>query len=92
MSVILITHDLGIVAQNADKIAVMYAGRVVEYAPVDELFNDPKHPYTKALLNVILDINTDKVETIEGQPPSVTDNIKGCPFHPRCKYLSLIHI
>lgn len=86
MSVILITHDLGIVAQNADKIAVMYAGRVVEYAPVDELFNDPKHPYTKALLNVILDINTDKVETIEGQPPSVTDNIKGCPFHPRCKY------
>lgn len=59
MSVILITHDLGIVAQNADKIAVMYAGRVVEYAPVDELFNDPKHPYTKALLNVILDINTD---------------------------------
>lgn len=86
MSVILITHDLGIVAQNADKIAVMYAGRVVEYAPVDELFNDPKHPYTKALLNVILDINTDKVETIEGQPPSVTDDIKGCPFHPRCKY------
>lgn len=86
MSVILITHDLGIVAQNADKIAVMYAGRVVEYAPVDELFNNPKHPYTKALLNVILDINTDKVETIEGQPPSVTDDIKGCPFHPRCKY------
>ena len=84
LSVILITHDLGIVAQNADKVAVMYAGRIVEYAPVKELFKNPKHPYTKALLNVILDINTEKVETIEGQPPSIENNISGCPFHPRC--------
>ena len=84
LSVILITHDLGIVAQNADKVAVMYAGRIVEYAPVKELFKKPKHPYTKALLNVILDINTEKVETIEGQPPSIENNISGCPFHPRC--------
>ena len=61
----MITHDLGIVAQNADNVAVMYAGRIVEYAPVKKLFEDPKHPYTKALLNVILDINTDSVETIE---------------------------
>lgn len=86
LSVILITHDLGIVAQNADKVAVMYAGRVVEYAGVDDIFKNPLHPYTKALLNVILDINTDTVETIEGQPPSITDKIKGCPFHPRCEY------
>ena len=86
LSLILITHDLGIVAENADKIAVMYAGRIVEYAGVKELFQSPKHPYTKALLNVILDINTDRVETIDGQPPSITDDIKGCPFHPRCSY------
>ena len=84
LSVILITHDLGIVAQNADKVAVMYAGRIVEYAPVKELFKNPKHPYTKALLNVILYINTEKVETIDGQPPSIENNISGCPFHPRC--------
>lgn len=86
LSLILITHDLGIVAENADKIAVMYAGRIVEYAGVKELFQSPKHPYTKALLNVILDINTNRVETIEGQPPAITDDIKGCPFHPRCSY------
>ena len=85
ISIILITHDLGIVAQNADKIAVMYAGRVVEFASVKEIFNNPKHPYTKALLDVILDIHTKSVKTIEGQPPSITDRISGCPFHPRCK-------
>lgn len=84
LSVILITHDLGIVAQNADKVAVMYAGRIVEYSDVNNLFKSPKHPYTKALLNVILDINTQKVKTIEGQPPSIMDSIAGCPFHPRC--------
>lgn len=85
ISIILITHDLGVVAQNADKIAVMYAGRIVEYAEKNKLFESPKHPYTKALLNVILDINSDSVQTIEGHPPSITDDIKGCPFHPRCK-------
>lgn len=84
LSVILITHDLGIVAQNADKIAVMYAGRVVEYARTKDLFQNPLHPYTQALLNVILDINTKHVQTIDGQPPSITDEIKGCAFHPRC--------
>ncbi|MBS4759968.1 MAG: ABC transporter ATP-binding protein [Clostridium sp.] len=84
ISIILITHDLGVVAENADKIAVMYSGRIVEYASKDELLNNPKHPYTKALLNVILDINSKNVETIEGQPPSIMDDISGCPFHPRC--------
>lgn len=85
ISIILITHDLGIVAQNADKIAVMYAGRIVEYADKDKLFESPKHPYTKALLNVILDINSESVQTIDGHPPSITDDLNGCPFHPRCK-------
>ena len=84
VSIILITHDLGVVAENADKIAVMYAGNIVEYSSKDELFNNPKHPYTKALLNVVLDIKSKSVQTIEGQPPSITDNISGCPFHPRC--------
>ena len=85
ISIILITHDMGIVAQNADKIAVMYAGHIVEFASKTELFNNPKHPYTKALLNVILDINSSSIETIDGQPPSIKDVTQGCPFYPRCK-------
>lgn len=84
LSLILITHDLGLVAQNADKIAVMYAGRIVEYSSVRQLFDNPKHPYTQALLNVVPDINTDNIKTIEGHPPAITDDIAGCPFHPRC--------
>jgi len=81
----LITHDLGVVAQNADKIVVMYAGHVVEEASVEDLFKNPKHPYTKALLNVILDINSTSVKVIKGHPPSIEDNIFGCPFNPRCE-------
>ncbi len=83
-SIILITHDLGIVAENSDEIAVMYAGRVVEYATNFELFNNPKHPYTKALLKAVPDINAGNLEIIEGQPPSIYDRISGCRFHPRC--------
>ncbi len=83
-SIILISHDLGLVSENADKIAVMYAGSVVEYSESEELFNNPKHPYTKALLNSLPDINTEKLETIQGQPPSITEEIVGCPFSPRC--------
>lgn len=86
ISVILITHDLGVVFEYADKIAVMYAGRIVEYSDKNELFEKPKHPYTKALLNVVLDINSKNIETIKGNPPSINDNIKGCVFNPRCKY------
>lgn len=84
ISIILITHDMGVVAQNSEKIAVMYGGHVVEFASKNELFKNPKHPYTKALLNVILDINSENIETIEGQPPSIMDDISGCPFSPRC--------
>lgn len=85
ISIILITHDLGVVAQNADRVVVMYTGHVVEDADVNVIFNNPKHPYTKALLNVVLDINTTNVKTIDGQPPSINDFISGCSFHPRCK-------
>lgn len=85
ISMILITHDLGVVSENANKIAVMYAGHVVEYADKNILFRNSKHPYTQALLKVILDINSDHIETIEGQPPSITEKISGCPFYPRCR-------
>lgn len=87
VSIILITHDLGIVAQNADKVAVMYAGHIVEKATKRELFDNPKHPYTKALLSVVLDVNSTTVESIEGHPPSIEDDIIGCPFNPRCKFV-----
>ena len=85
LSLVLITHDLGIVSQYADKIAVMYAGHIVEFAHKEQLFKKPKHPYTKALLRVILDINSNHIETIDGQPPSITEKTSGCPFFPRCK-------
>ena len=85
LSMILITHDLGIVSQYADKIAVMYAGHIVEFATKEILFKNPKHPYTRALLKVILDTNSTHIETIEGQPPAITEKIAGCPFYPRCK-------
>ena len=85
MSMILITHDLGVVSQYADKIAVMYAGHIAEFADKDTLFKNPKHPYTQALLKVILDINSNHIETIDGQPPSITEKIPGCPFYPRCR-------
>lgn len=84
-SIILISHDLGLVAENSDKIAVMYAGSIVEYSDSKELFKNPKHPYTKALLKALPDINTNKLETMQGQPPSIQDIIKGCPFSPRCE-------
>lgn len=85
-SIILISHDLGLVAENCDKIAVMYAGSVVEYSDNKELFASPKHPYTKALLKSLPDMNTEKLEIIQGNPPSIKENIQGCPFSPRCPF------
>lgn len=86
-SIILITHDLGLVAQNSDRVAVMYAGKVVELAETKELFHNPKHPYTEALLKSIPSLKTaEKLQTIQGQPPHIKENIKGCKFNPRCKY------
>ncbi len=83
-SIILITHDLALVAENADFVAVMYAGRIVEYTSREELFKNPLHPYTKALFKALPDMNQDKLIPIDGQPPALNDKINGCPFHPRC--------
>jgi oligopeptide transport system ATP-binding protein len=87
MGLVLITHDLGVVAEVADRIAVMYAGRIVEQADVVELFRAPAHPYTAALMDSLprLDLKGQTLETIKGLPPSLLDIPPGCPFHPRCK-------
>jgi len=87
-SVIIITHDLGVVAEMANHVAVMYAGRIVEYGSVDEIFTSPKHPYTIALMSSIpvLGSMPDRLTTIEGAPPSLMgDRPPGCPFEPRCQ-------
>lgn len=83
-SFVFISHDFGLVYEAADRTAVMYAGRVVENSVSDELFKNPKHPYTKALLKTLPDFNSTKLEAIEGQPPSIKDCFCGCPFEPRC--------
>lgn len=85
-SILLITHDLALVRENADDIAVMYAGRIVEYAPNEEFFKNPNHPYSQALLKSIPSNRGEKLETIQGQPPTLSQQIDGCKFHPRCKY------
>ena len=87
MSIILITHDFSIVANFCDRILVMYAGKVIEEAPVIELFESPKHPYTKELLNAVprLDLeNQNKLNAIEGLPPDLSISSLGCAFEPRC--------
>ncbi|MCD7740224.1 MAG: ABC transporter ATP-binding protein, partial [Candidatus Gastranaerophilales bacterium] len=84
-SFILISHDFGLVYETADSAAVMYAGLVVETSSAKEIFSNPKHPYTKALLETLPDFNSKKLEAIEGQPPSIKDKFLGCSFEPRCK-------
>lgn len=85
MSVILITHDLGVVADIADKVAVMYGGKIVEYATSEEIFTDPKHPYTHGLLNSIPKLDSDeKLIPIEGTPIDLLNAPAGCPFSQRC--------
>lgn len=85
-SILLITHDLALVSENADEIAVMYAGRIVEHAQNREFFSNPKHPYTKALLKSLPSNRGERLETIKGQPPTLSQKIAGCKFHPRCEY------
>jgi oligopeptide transport system ATP-binding protein len=89
MGLILITHDMGVVADVADRISVMYAGKVVEEAPVYDIYARPAHPYTKALLESIprLDHKGQQLNVIKGLPPSLTDIPPGCPFNPRCGYV-----
>lgn len=84
-SILLITHDLALVGENADYVSVMYAGRIVEKAPAQEFFRSPKHPYTQALLRSLPSNKNSKLETIQGQPPSIQQDITGCRFHPRCE-------
>ncbi|MBQ8933592.1 MAG: ABC transporter ATP-binding protein [Lachnospiraceae bacterium] len=87
-SIIMITHDLGVIAEMVDRVAVMYAGRIVESAPVKELFSHPQHPYTIGLLNAIPKMKGDreKLETIEGTVPSLYQLPEGCAFANRCTY------
>jgi peptide/nickel transport system ATP-binding protein len=87
MAIMLITHDLGVVAEMATDVAVMYLGRVVEQAPVDAIFHDPRHPYTRALLRSIPRIRSrtrERLTPITGAVPHPYDRPTGCPFHPRC--------
>jgi len=86
MAIILITHNIGVVAEMADDVVVMYAGRAVEHASVAELFHDPKHPYTRGLLASAPSIyeRKERLEAIPGQPPDLGGGFVGCPFAPRC--------
>lgn len=87
MAIMLITHNLGVIAEMADHVVVMYLGRVVEESPVDDLFHTPKHPYTQALLRSIPSIESTprvKLPTISGSIPHPYNRPSGCPFHPRC--------
>lgn len=83
-SILLITHDLALVGENSDYTSVMYAGRIVETAPSKEFFANPNHPYSNALLRSLPSNRDAKLETIQGQPPTIMQNISGCRFHPRC--------
>ncbi len=88
MSIIMITHDLGVVASMCEKIAVMYAGHIVEYGTADEIFYEPKHEYTKGLIKSIPKLNveqTQRLVPIEGQPVDLLNPPAGCPFAPRCE-------
>jgi peptide/nickel transport system ATP-binding protein len=92
-AIVLITHDLGVVAGVADRVMVMYAGRQAEMATVDEVFYETRHPYTLGLLASLPRLDQDaegmRLHRIKGQPPSLIDVPTGCPFHPRCEFRKL---
>jgi peptide/nickel transport system ATP-binding protein/oligopeptide transport system ATP-binding protein len=87
-SVMLITHNLGVIAEMCDYVAVMYAGHIVEYTNVDTLFHNPLHPYTRGLHKSIprLDLEVERLDTIKGLVPNLLNLPSGCPFHPRCDF------
>jgi peptide/nickel transport system ATP-binding protein len=89
LSMLFITHDLGVIAEMSDYVYVMYAGRIIEHGNVYKVFKEPKHPYTRGLLNSIPRIDMDYFELkgIRGEPPQPPYNISGCVFHPRCEYI-----
>ncbi len=89
MGIIWITHDLGVVAGIADRVIVMYGGQIVEHAPVNQLYSDPRHPYTKALLATMPGVDANREErlySIPGQPPGLSMHPANCPFAPRCEH------
>jgi oligopeptide/dipeptide ABC transporter ATP-binding protein len=88
LAIIFITHDFGVVARMCDRVAVMYAGRIVEQGPVRDLFNSPSHPYTQALINSVpkLEERVERLYSIEGQPPLLSDLPEGCRFADRCPH------
>ena len=90
MSIILVSHDMGIVAETSDVVAVMYAGRVIEQASTEAIFTQPQHPYTVCLLRSIphMDVKTERLIPIQGQPPNLLKLPKGCPFAERCSVVS----
>jgi peptide/nickel transport system ATP-binding protein len=94
MAIVIVTHDMGVVAELADEIAVMYAGRIVETAATDALLKSPEHPYTWGLLRSIPKLDgprAERLEPIKGSPPSLIDPPSGCHFHPRCEYAQPDH-
>lgn len=92
MSMILITHDLGVVAETCDQVAVMYAGQIIETGTVRDIYLNPKHPYTKGLFDSIprVDVDMEKLIPIDGLTPNMAEPPTGCYFHPRCKYCQQI--
>ena len=89
---ILITHDLGVIARLADRVAVMYAGQIVETGSAQDVYANPSHPYTQGLLESLPrhdqeHSSTERLTSIDGQPPNMLDPIDGCPFAARCKYV-----
>ena len=93
LAMVLITHDLGVVAGIADRVAIMYAGRIVEIAPVRELFASPAHPYAAALLEAVprlSEASVGRLRSIEGQPPAPGEIVPGCAFAPRCPHVAAI--
>lgn len=87
-SMVLITHDMGVIANTCDNVAIVYAGSIVEYGTKEQIFDHPTHPYTIGLFNAIPNMNVEEewLHPIEGLPPDPTNLPEGCPFHPRCRY------
>jgi oligopeptide/dipeptide ABC transporter ATP-binding protein len=88
MAILMISHDLNVIAQIADRVAVIYAGNIVEIATVTDLFERPQHPYTQALIEAIpvVGFTGKRLPTIEGTPPRLRENYEGCSFYPRCAF------
>lgn len=84
----MITHDMGVVAEVADRVMVMYAGKKIEEGPVEEIFENPQHPYTRGLLNSVPNVDDPdfELEPIPGNMPGLDEQISGCRFHPRCPF------